>query len=174
MMNKTGFDSYIEAILWIVKNLIVGVLVLFISRLILLLSFADWNDLNGLWGDIFKAFAVGLKFDLKVLTIALLPCLLLAFIRLIFSDRVGSFTKFFRYYSTALMFMVVMFEVINFYFYKFYHTKISVIIFGFFEDDTWAVLVSIWKEYPVIPILVLLMLLIWVFSKLFKLFYKPI
>ena len=174
MTDKTGFDSFVEAILWIVKNLAVGVLILFISRLIFLFSFANWNDLSGLSGDIAKAFTVGLKFDLKVLTIALLPCLLLAFVRLIFSDRVGNFTKFFRYYSTALMILVVMFEVINFYFYKFYHTKISVIIFGFFEDDTWAVLVSIWKEYPVIPILALFIVLIWTFSKLFVHLYKPI
>ncbi len=44
------------------------------------------------------------------------------------------------------MLTVLLFEVINFYFYKFYNTKISFIIFGFFENDTKAVLVSIWKE----------------------------
>lgn len=35
-------------------------------------------------------------------------------------------------------------------------------------------LVSIWKEYPVVPILELFVLLIWAFSKLFALLYRPV
>lgn len=173
-MNKTGFDSFLEAIHWIVRNLLVGVIILFLSRLIFLLSYADWHDLRGLSGDVVRAFAVGLKFDLKVLTIALLPLIVIAFVRLMLGRRVGPFTVFFRHYSTLIMFLVVLFEVINFYFYKFYHTKINVVIFGFFEDDTWAVLVSIWKEYPVIPLLLLFALLIWAFHRLFAHLYKPV
>lgn len=66
------------------------------SRLIFLLSYVYWHDLRGLSGDIVKAFAMGVKFDLKVLTIAPLSFAIIALVRLIFSDRVGRFTKFFQ------------------------------------------------------------------------------
>ncbi len=174
MMKRTGFESFLESIIWLLKNILLGVLVMFISRLTFLLTYANWNELNGYSADLVRAFLVGLKFDLKVLTFASLPLIVISFVRLAFNNRVGCFVKFFKIYSSVLMLLVVLFEIINFYFYKFYHTKISVIIFGFFEDDTWAVLASIWKEYPVIPILLLLVFLVFLFAKLYGSLYKPL
>jgi phosphoglycerol transferase MdoB-like AlkP superfamily enzyme len=173
-MIKTKFDNFNEAITWIAKSLLIGVAVLFISRLVFLVSYANWQELSGYYLDVIRAFGVGLKFDIKVLTIAMLPLALVSIVRFVFGNRVGAFFKFFKWYSTLVIFFVILFEVINFYFYKFYYSKISVIIFGFFEDDTWAVLVSIWKEYPVIPMLLMFIVVFWALSKLYGRLFKPL
>lgn len=172
MKQNNGFGHFLESINRISMGLLVGIIIFFISRLIFLVSFANWKDLHGITDEVFRAFAVGLRFDLKVLTIAMLPLFLLTFIGLIHGRVVERLSIFFRYYLTLVMFVVVVFEVINFYFYKFYGTKINVIFFGFFEDDTFAVLTSIWKEYPVIPIILLLILLLWFFNRLFTFVFR--
>lgn len=46
-------------------------------------------------------------------------------------------------------------------YYGFYQDRLNVILFGFLEDDTWAVTKSIWKNYPVVWIFLTLALLLW-------------
>lgn len=151
---KSRFRYFIESLIWLASTIGIGVVVFQLSRAIFMLTYANWPELDGYSADLFRAFFVGLKFDLKVLTIALAPLLLLAILRLFTGERFGKvFRKVYVGYGTLVLLLVVIFEVINFFFYKFYQTKINVIIFGFLEDDTRAVLVSLWKEYPVIPVL---------------------
>ncbi len=75
-MKKSGFERFFEVIIWTVRHLLLGILTLFLSRLI----FTNWADRKGYTLDIIRAFLVGLKFDIKVLTIASVPLVALALV----------------------------------------------------------------------------------------------
>jgi phosphoglycerol transferase MdoB-like AlkP superfamily enzyme len=51
--------------------------------------------------------------------------------------------------------------VINFYYYGFYKLPIDSVIFGLADDDTVAVLHTIWQDFPMLQIAVVLALAIW-------------
>jgi len=164
-MNK-NFIYYLESFFWLIKFFAVGLLILFFSRLIFLISYANWPSLTGYSNDIIKSFILGIKYDIKVLTIGALPLYCVSLIRFVIGNRHQKLIKnTFIVYSTIFLQVLIIFEIINFYFFKFYQSKINVIIFGFFQDDTKAVLLSIWKEYPVIPIIIGFLILCWLTVK---------
>ena len=71
-------------------------------------------------------------------------------------------------YIALISFLVCFSAIGNFYYYKTYHTKIDVFIFGLKDDDTLAVLKIMWQDYPVILILLVCVLYSFVCVKLSK------
>ena len=71
-------------------------------------------------------------------------------------------------YIALISFLVCFSAIGNFYYYKTYHTKIDVFIFGLKDDDTLAVLKIMWQDYPVILILLICVLYSFVCVKLSK------
>lgn len=45
----------------------------------------------------------------------------------------------------------VLLSVCEHFYYAFYKTRFDPIVFGMFEDDTGAILQTVWKDYPVVP-----------------------
>ena len=57
---------------------------------------------------------------------------------------------------------------VNFYYFKTYHTKIDIFIFGLKDDDTATILKIIWSDYPVIWILLICAIFTYVIFRLSK------
>lgn len=53
-------------------------------------------------------------------------------------------------YLILMFTLVSLISMIDVGYYSFYQDRLNVILFGFIEDDTWAVVKTIWKNYPVI------------------------
>jgi phosphoglycerol transferase MdoB-like AlkP superfamily enzyme len=99
--------------------------------------------------DLLRGFLMGSRFDLKVATILVAPgLLLLALLRLPWPA-----SRLLR--GAALLFPALAFAlcdvlaVTNHFYYGFYRSPINAIVFGLVEDDTRAVLATVWQEYPV-------------------------
>ncbi|RPH29662.1 MAG: LTA synthase family protein [Bacteroidales bacterium] len=168
-----NFVSSLRYLFWI---LLIGIVLFFISRLIFLLIYGNLVELSSSWTEVIYAFAVGFKFDVKVLTIALLPLSLLCLLQLLNNSSKVIYGFYYRmsvYYGLFVLFLFTLISVIDFYFYKFFNTHISVLFFGIIEDDTKAVLKSVWTDYPVVLIFLSLLtitilffiLLRWLFRK---------
>ncbi|WP_158654638.1 LTA synthase family protein [Helicobacter equorum] len=71
-------------------------------------------------------------------------------------------------YIALISFLVCFSAIGNFYYYKTYHTKIDVFIFGIKDDDTLAILKIIWQDYPVILILLACVLYSFICVKISK------
>ena len=111
------------------------------------------NDL--LPADIFSALQRGFLFDAKWTAIALLPALFLLILSLLpRCKKLHSIAQVVTIVSGCGIFLLAL---INFAFFGFYGTPINSLIFGFLEDDTVAVIVTIWKDWPVFTYLAILL-----------------
>lgn len=99
------------------------------------------------WADIFTMLFQGARFDLKVSAAAvalLLPLLIILP------------SRFHGWIGGIIVVPFVLASLVNLHYFGFYKTPIDSIIFGFFEDDTKAVVQTIWSDFPVVPTLCVL------------------
>ncbi len=93
---------------------------------------------------------LGARFDIKVVTLALLlPCLYLliaSLFNLTFTANIFSSVIF------VLSFIFTSIIIGNYYYFKTYNNDYDVFVFGLVEDDTKAVLQNMYDDYPIIKI----------------------
>lgn len=146
----------------------------FFWRLAFLFYFGKAEELSSLKFDVFKAFILGARFDSTVLfylnaipLLVLFLASLLAFPwgpRRLLEKFFSRFAKFLIIYYTVMLFIVNYISAVDFGFYSFYQDRINVLIFGFFTDDTLALIKTIWRNYPMVWIaigLVVFVILLW-------------
>lgn len=129
---------------------------LFVARGLLFFSYRP-TSLPIELPDLGASLWLGLRFDLKHLSVLLGPWLLIS---LFFYKASNSFWQVFRFtfwiYSACLLLAINLLSIINHYFFAFYQSPINSLFFGLQEDDTQAVLTTVWSDFPVAPLLFLL------------------
>jgi phosphoglycerol transferase MdoB-like AlkP superfamily enzyme len=129
-------------------------------------------DITGNVFDVMRAFWVGFRFDLVVSSYAMLLPFVLFFSVLFVPSKFIKYqsfvTNFAFYYSlfAGLIFLIV--SLIDFYFYKFFQYHINILFFGIVNDDTLAVLKSVWTDYPFIRIMLFILIIMWLYWYLLK------
>lgn len=98
-----------------------------------------------------RMFALGRRFDTKVLSIVLGVPLLVTSILLLFTPKVAIGLS-----STLFLLCVILNGIIigNFYYFKTYQNYYDIFMFGLVEDDTQAVLRNIYDDYPIIRLII--------------------
>ncbi|MFC4258415.1 LTA synthase family protein [Marinobacter lacisalsi] len=105
---------------------------------------------QGIDDDIRRAFFVGGRFDAKVTAIAYSPLLLSGLIAAAFQGAYQRWLKFAVGYHAVVAALYVVGCICNHYYYITYGSYVDLFVFGLWEDDSSAVLVNIWQDYPVI------------------------
>lgn len=117
--------------------------------------------------DLTSVLVQGLRFDLKVSAIA-------GFLLLLVFPW-GS-NKACERTATGVAFLYVLLSLINLHYFGFYKTPIDALIFGLVEDDTVAVLQTVWHDFPVVWTLLLavaLTLAARILHRSFLWYFKP-
>lgn len=96
--------------------------------------------------EILKAFVMGFRFDLSALGYLTLVFWLVS---LFLSKRLSLFI--WKTLLTTWSFLLI----VDIGYYSFYNDRINILVFGLFDDDTWALVKTFWKNYPVLWILFL-------------------
>ena len=91
-------------------------------------------------GDLASVLVQGFRFDLKVSAVA---GILLLFVLPWVSGKVQGRI------AVGVAFLYVMLSLVNLHYFGFYKTPIDSLVFGLVEDDTAAVLQTIWHDFPV-------------------------
>ena len=130
--------------------LALGTLVFTGFRWAQLMRYGDTALLSEFRWDVARAFWIGARFDFKVLAVILLvllvPASLVAIPRV--TRRAGAWLQ--RVAVAVVFFTASFAAACQYFYYGFYGTPFSPIVFGLFEDDTRAVLASIWSDFPVV------------------------
>ena len=102
--------------------------------------------------DVLKAIYVGFKFDTQIILYACLPVVLLNLLLvLIPSKRVQkAINSFSRYYLIFALSILGLVTLVDQQFYAFFQSHLNILVFGILEDDTQAVLTSVWTDHPII------------------------
>ena len=153
-MNFPAFNRFLIKLTLVY---IAGVAMFMFFRVLVMVNFGSYSDLKPYIFDLFSAFHMGLRYDTVVLAYGLLIPLFFLLILLFVPSRYINFERFtnkFLFYYSITVFMVFLWVlIIDFYFYKFFQNHLNLLAFGITDDDTKAVLRSVWSDYPVIRIL---------------------
>src|SRR5690606_2432587 len=138
--------------------ILLAVLGMGIARYALLCFHAPAN-VSLFQADVGRAFWIGLRFDLKFMAVLIGPFFLIS---LLFYKSPAKLWKgfclFFSIYTLIILIAVNLLSVVNFYYFTFYQGPINALIFGFGEDDTTAIIQTMWQDFPVIRLLLLVFL----------------
>lgn len=124
--------------------------------------------------DLLKALGVSLRFDGVTVCYGLAIPLLAYLIWICFPyERVRRIlTGFERGYFVFLVGFLIILTGVDLGYYSYFQDHINVLIFGFFEDDTWALVRTFQKNYPVFLIFgvgfLIFLGLVWVSRQLFQ------
>ncbi len=170
LITSMSFRTFQQSVVKLLMLYLVVLAVFFISRIAVLVVFGDPADLRGYHADVVKAFITGVRYDTTVFTYIFLPVFILALIPLKFSRYLVFSEKFLTGYASCALFVVLLLQIADFYFFKFFQSHFNLLAFGIIYDDTKAVLESVWTDYPVIRISIFLTLvfvfLVWTIRKI--------
>ncbi|VAV86351.1 hypothetical protein MNBD_BACTEROID02-1055, partial [hydrothermal vent metagenome] len=158
-MKRTGYFLKFSIKIFIIY--LVQLIVFQLFRLSVLIYFGNFNELAELKLDILKAFWVGYKFDTSVIFYGLIPVFLFTLIFFVVPQRsltvyARKVPLFFKVYLKIIFFILFFILIADFYFFQFFQSHFNQLVFGIKNDDTWAVLVSVWTDFPVIKILIII------------------
>ncbi|MBA2403718.1 MAG: sulfatase-like hydrolase/transferase [Bdellovibrionales bacterium] len=163
---------------WIKNQLFLFVLMLAImtiARLAFTFAFGDWAELQTQMGDLKAALLLGLRYDLMPLAyVNALPFILMNLSYLL----PGKITiKATRLAVMSLLLLgygaVTWLYICDYAFYSYFQDHLNILFFGFFEDDTIALLTSVWKNYNLPLWLSVIFFGHYVFFRLLKFLFSP-
>ncbi|OFZ31239.1 MAG: hypothetical protein A2622_01175 [Bdellovibrionales bacterium RIFCSPHIGHO2_01_FULL_40_29] len=111
------------------------------------------------YAEIFHAFLLGFRFDLSATCYLTLIFWMISF----FLPKIWSL-----FIWKCLLSFWGFLLLVDIGYFSFYNDRLNVLMFGLFEDDTWALIKTFWKNYPVIPILLCAGALSYFFHRLIK------
>lgn len=141
--------------------LILGTLSFMGFRIAQLLSYGDPSLIGQQGKELARAFWMGARFDFKMLATGLLVSFVLASLIVVpkFSRKIGGYLQ--RAMVIALFFAANFAAICQYFYYGFYKTPFTPILFGLYEDDTHGVIAAIWSDYPVVWALLMVLALSW-------------
>lgn len=135
------------------KNLfllfLLAVITLSLSRMGFALYFGEWSQLKLEPRDLQQAMFLGLRYDLMPLAyINIIPFLILHLAYFLPGKRSIRLSRWLIILILTLGYIVLWWiYVLDYSFYSYFQDHLNILFFGLFEDDTLAVLQSIWKNY---------------------------
>ena len=111
-------------------------------RFITLFLFADTADIHSNIKVLDNLFWIGLRFDLRVIGIALVLLVYLPYLIFFWTDKVSLIQNWVKFSLSLLLAVIVLLAFVDIGYFLFFGTPIDILIFGLFEDDTKAVIKS--------------------------------
>lgn len=122
----------------------------FIYRLVFLAYYGSCTGWQEYASDLPFGFFQGLRVDTQVSLYFLFPLVILAILSGLFRHKI--FSVFARIWSSVAIILYAALLVVDFYYYGYFSSHFSISTFGVIDDDTHAVLQSIWEDYPAVGI----------------------
>ncbi|SFC66418.1 LTA synthase family protein [Pragia fontium] len=144
------FYRFRQALIALLLPWLLAVITQSTGRLYLLLTYGTPEALNGFGMDIKRMFWIGGLFDIRIASLLFVPCLLIAGLLAISSRSFQCWQRFWPWLAAILSTIVTTVTVGNIFYYATYERAIDIFVFGLVEDDTAAVLATMWHDYPVI------------------------
>lgn len=176
MEERFNFNVILNSFILIIPINIIVLLLVSIYRFIFFVYFADFSAISSLKLYVLKAFWLGFRFDLSIVAYINAPITLLFLICLVFKSypffkTIISFIKYYYSIIFSLLFLVIFVDMAFFAYFKDHY---NLMIFGFFEDDTIALIKTIFADYRFYILVLVFMILSTVIFNLSAWTYKEL
>lgn len=165
---KTKKDLFFNKFILLFKYYTLGIAILTISRVVMLIEYGNFEELKLYKIDLLKAFFVGFKFDTVAISYSLATVLIITVVAPFISNKKTITNKIIRILITFIYGTYIYILMLNYFFYQFFKSNIDVRIFGLIDDDTTAVLKSMWTDFPVVKMHLFLVVVIFLTYKALK------
>lgn len=152
LMLKVASDRWVEKC---INSLVFVISSTFVLSLIRIFFFYHYKSPDLVWSDFYPALIMGMRVDAKWLLIFIAA----AWVLLLLSYWRPSFWMYTIAIGVVGQAIMVGLSLGNYEFYGFYGTPFSSLVFGLFQDDTEAILVTLWKDWPIFSYLIAWVLL---------------
>jgi phosphoglycerol transferase MdoB-like AlkP superfamily enzyme len=155
------------------KVYLLGLFLFALLRLVYLIRFGEEGIFSKYGSDIVSSFITGIRFDTQILCYSFALVFLLNFLLFIPKEKMRSFiVSFSKVYSIVILSLLVFIIFIDHQFYTYFQTHINILAYGFLEDDTAAVMSSVWSDHPIIRLLLAIAFIVFVIFKLVSRIYS--
>ncbi len=135
-------------------------------RILYFLRFGEFNSISEYSFDFFKAFFIGFRLDTITILYVFSLVFLINFFFFIKNKKLHSIlNKISKIYLISFISILILFLFTDQEYYTYFQQHINIMVFGFIEDDTQAVLKSMWTDHPIIIILIIWLALIFITYK---------
>ena len=146
-----------------------------IFRFVYLIRFGEEGIFNQYPSDLFAAFITGIRFDTQILCYSFGLLFALNFLHLIPAEKFRkNLVTFSKIYTIVILSLLVLVLLIDQQFYTYFQSHINILVYGFLEDDTKAVLASVWSDHPLIRLATIFLILVFVIVKVVRSIYNAI
>jgi hypothetical protein len=140
--------------------ILLGVLMFTSIRSTMLFHYSAQNLWLSLAVDVRHCYYIGFLFDIKTLTILFAPFYLFGLLLMLLPYYYGMkrYLIVLCYISMALLLLCLLVSLVNFYYYDAFQAHFNLFFFGVTDGETGSVLASVWQEYPVVKVLIIVVL----------------
>ena len=139
------------------------IVIMSITRYIMFLAYVDMELLVNKSSDVQKMFLMGVRYDLRFISLSLLPIILVSLLVAIKEKYYLKLKLGISIYIMIIGLLIIVMGVINFFYYQTYHNHIDIFIFNLVNGETIATLKNIYEDYPVILIVFFLILMTYIY-----------
>jgi phosphoglycerol transferase MdoB-like AlkP superfamily enzyme len=162
MLVKTGLP---KTLLWVINLLLIYIFLFTAFRLALIIAFKPAEQE---WGQIMPSLWLGLRFDLRWISLLLLPIVIISLYPTFSPFYSVRNRKWWTWYLAFVTFIVVFFFAADFGCFSYNKTRLNASALNFAEDPGISA-IMMWESYPVFWLLLLLFLAVlglrWIFSQ---------
>lgn len=144
-----------------------------LARLLMLNRFVSENIVRQYRDDIAPLFLKGLLFDIKASSLLSAIAFLFLVISLIQPVWTRIYHRIHKKLLTLLFVACMAFALGNWFYFAVYEKQFDVFVFGLFDEDTHAVVKTIWSDYPVVSGSLALLVLGGLFARLLNQLPRP-
>ncbi|HUC81237.1 MAG TPA: sulfatase-like hydrolase/transferase [Flavisolibacter sp.] len=159
-----------KTLLWVLNLLVIYTLLFTAFRLLTLLLFMPEGTATD---ELLPSFLLGLRFDLRWISILLLPIVLVSTLPQYSPYYSSANKKAWTWYLAVTTFFVVLIYTIDFGCFAYYRVRLGATVLNF-ADDAAIATVMLWESYPVVWMIFGLVMLVFVLRFLFHRMHKTV
>ncbi|MGB0888003.1 MAG: LTA synthase family protein [Vicingaceae bacterium] len=166
-------NTFLKQTINLFKVYLLGLFLFALLRFIYLIRFGEEGIFNHYASDLISSFITGMRFDTQILCYCFALIFLLNFLHFLPKEKLRRFiVAFTKVYTIVVLSLLIFILFIDHQFYTYFQTHINILVYGFLEDDTSAVMSSVWSDHPVIRLLLAIALIVFVIYKLITRIYN--
>jgi len=166
--------TYLKQNINLFKVYLLGLFLFGLFRFIYLLRFGEDGIFVNFSYDLISSFITGVRFDTQILCYAFALIFMFNFLLFIPKEKLRKgIVSFSKIYAIIILSLLIFIILIDHQFYTYFQTHLNILVYGFMEDDTNAVMASVWSDHPVIRLLLAFAFLLLFIYKVVAKIYSP-